>query len=350
VQWLHVYLPFVGAEFNLLLLIGIGFAVGVLAGFFGLGGGWVVTPALYSLGFPMPFAIGTGLANIAGQSALATVKHRRMGNVDYRLGLTVGVSMVAGVEAGKAVINWLYARGLAGPIVGWVYVALLAGLGAYMLRDYGRSRRAPGPGSAGKPPGDAGGRPGPQGLLALPPVLTLRSCGVRVSLWVLIGFGLGIGLLAGVLGVGGGFALVPAFVFGLHIPTLIAVGTSLLCVLVSGAYGTFTYGAQGNVEIVAVVWLFAGSILGANLGVSATRYVRGAGIRLLYAVMLLVAACGVGLTQLGTLLSRGGEAAGAAGWALALAPLVILGGALVMCLIIIGRMVVAIAGRGGDGK
>jgi len=340
VQWLYVYLPFVGDEFNVLLLIGIGFAVGVLAGFFGVGGGWVVTPALYSLGFPMPFAIGTGLANIAGQSALATVKHRRMGNVDYRLGLTIGVFMVGGVEVGKAVINWLHSRGLAGPVVGWVYVVLLAGLGLYMVRDYRKSGRAPSP--AEGQAGEAGGPPEPRGFFALPPVVTLRSCGVRVSLWALIGFGLGIGLLAGILGVGGGFALVPVFVFALRVPTLIAVGTSLLCVLVSGAYGTFAYGAQGNVEIVAVVWLFAGSILGANIGVSATRYVRGAGIRLLYAVMLLVAACGVGLTQLGALLSRGAEAGGVAGWARGLAPVVILGGALVMCLIIIGRMVVAI--------
>jgi hypothetical protein len=112
---------------------------------------------------------------------------------------------------------------------------------------------------------------------------------------------------------------------------------------VSGAYGTFTYGAQGNVEIIAVLWLIGGSVVGANLGVSATRYVRGIGIRLLYAVMLLVAACGVGLTQLGGLLSRGDEPPAVAGWALAMAPVIILGGALVMCLIIIGRMVIVMA-------
>jgi hypothetical protein len=211
-----------------------------------------------------------------------------------------------------------------------------------MLRDYRRSARARRE-AGGETGARSSGSEEPRGLAGLPPVITLKSCGVRVSLWVLIALGLGIGLLAGVLGVGGGFALVPAFVFVVRVPTLIAVGTSLLCVLVSGAYGTFTYGAQGNVEIIAVLWLIAGSVVGANIGVSATRYVRGAGIRVLYAVMLLVAACGVGFTQLGTILSRGEEPSALGGWSLALAPVIILGGALVMCLIIIGRMVVVMA-------
>ncbi len=339
----EVFLPFLGQPFNVLPLIAVGFAVGVLAGFFGMGGGWVVTPALFSLGFPMDFAIGTGLANVTAQSAVATVKHRRMGNVDPVLGSVVGLLMMGGVEAGKRVVNRLVSLGLAGTVVGWAYVTLLLALALYMVRDYVAGR--------GKAPASDGGRGGHEradrrGALAasgpwflrVPPIIELRRCGIRVSLWALAALGLGIGFLAGLLGCGGGFALVPAFIYLLGVPTFVAVGTSLLCVIISGAYGTFTYGFQGDVELIAALWMVAGSVVGAQLGVAATRYVRGAGLRLLYAVMLLVASGGLVLKQLAVLPDSGGESR--------LAPVVILGGALLMCLIIIGRMAASVLARG----
>src|SRR5574340_80127 len=131
-----IYLPIAGMQFNALILIAIGFSVGVLGGFFGVGGAWVVTPALNAFGFPMAYAIGTDLAHIFGKSIVATAKHRKMGNVDMKLGLMSIVGSVIGVEIGAQNVMWLTKLGLAGPIVRYLYMFLLFGLGIYMLYDY----------------------------------------------------------------------------------------------------------------------------------------------------------------------------------------------------------------------
>src|SRR5512143_3499077 len=131
-----IYLPIAGLHFNALILLAIGFSVGVLGGFFGGGGAWVVTPALNIFGFPMAYAIGTDLAHIFGKSIVATAKHRKMGNVDMKLGLLSIVGSVIGVEIGARNVMWLTSKGLAGPVVRYTYMALLFGLGIYMLYDF----------------------------------------------------------------------------------------------------------------------------------------------------------------------------------------------------------------------
>jgi uncharacterized protein len=327
-EMFEVYLPFADAEFNVLVLVLLGLAVGVLAGFFGMGGGWIVTPVLNIFGFPMVVAVGTELANITCQSGVATVKHRKMGNVEWVLGVTVGVAMMGGVELGKRLMVWLDAGGKADPIVRWVYIAFLGGLGCFVLWDYFRSKRQ-------AAAGDGARRGGPLTRIHLAPMLTLRKSGLRVSLWMLTVLGICIGFLAGIMGCGGGFALVPAFVFLIGTPTLVAVGTSLVCVMLSGAYGAFTFGLLGRVEVVAVLWMVLGSIIGTQFGTAAVRHVKGAGIRLLYGVMLFVAMLGVLLMQFGMQV--------AAGW-------VTLGGAVAMCMIIVGRMFVAVLAERRDGQ
>jgi uncharacterized membrane protein YfcA len=328
---LKVHLPIAGMEFNVLLLVLIGFAVGVLATFFGMGGGWIVTPALNALGFHIPFAIGTGLASITGQSALATVKHRRMGNLSLRLGLIVGFFMLIGVEGGAQVVMWLERHELADVVIRWAYVAFLAALSLFMLRDYRREmlRRS----LSGEESGPNNGVRWEKGrglvarlsVMRIPPTITLRSCGVTVSLWVPAALGVLVGFLAGLMGTGGGFALLPAFVYVIGTPTVVAVGTSLMCVMMSGAYGTFSYAMKGRVEVIAAVWILAGAAVGAQLGGLAVGRVKGYGIRLLYALMLLLACAGVLMMQLGYVI---------------LARVAILGGAAAMCLVVIARMVV----------
>ena len=132
----NVYLPIAEMQFNALILVAIGFSVGVLGGFFGVGGAWVVTPALNIFGFPMAYAIGTDLAHIFGKSIVATAKHRKMGNVDMKLGLMSIVGSVIGVEIGAQNVMWLTKLGIAGPVVRYLYMFLLFGLGIYMLYDY----------------------------------------------------------------------------------------------------------------------------------------------------------------------------------------------------------------------
>ena len=132
----NIYLPVAGIEFNVLLLILIGFCVGILGGFFGVGGGWIVTPALNIFGFHMAFAIGTDLSNIFGQSIGAVKKHQKMGNIDWKLGLISIITSVIGLEIGSEVIIALEKAGDVGMIVRWCYMFLLFSLGLYMLYDY----------------------------------------------------------------------------------------------------------------------------------------------------------------------------------------------------------------------
>ena len=139
----NVYLPIAEMQFNALILVAIGFSVGVLGGFFGVGGAWVVTPALNIFGFPMAYAIGTDLAHIFGKSIVATAKHRKMGNVDMKLGLMSIVGSVIGVEIGAQNVMWLTKLGIAGPVVRYSYMFLLFGLGIYMLYDYFTKDNAP---------------------------------------------------------------------------------------------------------------------------------------------------------------------------------------------------------------
>ena len=132
----NITLPVAGIEFNVLLLIVIGFCVGVLGGFFGVGGAWIVTPALNIFGFHMAYAIGTDLAHIFGKSIVATKKHSKMGNVDWKLGLISIIASVIGVELGSQIIMILEKTGDVGSIVRWSYIILLLGLSAFMMYDY----------------------------------------------------------------------------------------------------------------------------------------------------------------------------------------------------------------------
>ena len=321
-----VLLPVADVEFSVLVLIVVGFSVGVLGGFFGVGGGWIATPALNIFGLPMAFAIGTGLANITGQSIIAGFKHRKMGNVDYALGTVTGVFMIFGLEAGAQALMWLERTGMAESAIRCAYILMLGALGAYMLRDFLANH--PSPRAGGGSAATAGAKRDAPPVAAIrwriPPMVCLGAARTRVSLWLLAAIGLIAGALAGAMGVGGGFLLVPAFIYLVGVPTALAVGTSLVCVMVSGAYGTFTYGLKGRVDIVAAVWMLVGAAIGAQIGVAAVRYVRGYQIRLLYSLMLPAAALSILMMQMG--------------WG-RVASVTILGVALLMCLTIIASMV-----------
>jgi uncharacterized membrane protein YfcA len=205
-DFLNVYLPIAQQNFNGLILVAIGFAVGVLGGFFGVGGAWVVTPALNIFGFPMAYAIGTDLAHIFGKSIVATAKHRKMGNVDMKLGIWSIIGSVIGVEAGAQVIMFLsktkIAGGgsLAGPVVRYSYMILLFGLGIYMLYDYAtKDKRA-----AAKAATVSVGAATPKKAWNLPPMMHFPASGITISFWTVMGVFFFTGFLSGFLGVGGG--------------------------------------------------------------------------------------------------------------------------------------------------
>ncbi len=301
----NIHLPVAGIEFNVLLLILIGFCVGVLGGFFGVGGGWIVTPALNIFGFHMAFAIGTDLSNIFGQTIGAVKKHQQMGNIDWKLGLISIITSIVGLEIGSDVIIALEKAGDVGTIVRWCYMLLLWGLGIYMLRDYYIVSRK----QLQKPEErtktfNKKSRKSKTKIserlrkLNLPPMVSFPSSGIDgVSIWIILLVFLCTGFLSGFLGVGGGFIIMPVLVYLIGLPTAIAVGTSLVTVLLSGAYGCFTYALKGRVEIVAAFIMLIGASIGAQVGSTAVRYVKGYGIRLLFSIMIIFAGFSVATEQ-----------------------------------------------------
>jgi uncharacterized membrane protein YfcA len=244
----------------------------------------------------MAYAIGTDLAHIFGKSIVATAKHRKMGNVDMKLGLMSIVGSVIGVEIGAQNVMWLTKLGLAGPIVRYTYMVLLFGLGLYMLYDYATKDKRAAKQAAGNPGVAAGALPARKGW-SLPPMIHFPASGITISFWTVTGVFLFTGWLSGFLGVGGGFIRMPALIYLIGCPTAIAVGTDLFSVLFSGAYGCFTYGVKARVEIIAAILMLIGASIGAQIGVTAVKYIRGYGIRLLFAIMIILAGTSVSLKQ-----------------------------------------------------
>jgi uncharacterized membrane protein YfcA len=303
----NIYLPVAGIEFNALLLFIIGFCVGVLGGFFGVGGGWIVTPALNIFGFHMAYAIGTDLANIFGQSIGATKKHNKMGNIDWKLGGISIIASIVGLEIGSQVVLFLEKAGDVGSIVRWCYLVLMFGLGSFMFYDYYANNPKRSKDKLGNKniSNDQKQKPHRSSIaerlhkIKLPPMVSFPVSGIpSVSLWMIVFVFLFTGFLSGFLGVGGGFIRMPALVYLIGVPTVIAVGTDLMSVLFAGAYGCFTYALKGRVEFVAAFIMLIGASIGAQIGATAIKYIKGYGIRLLFAIMIALAGCSIALEQI----------------------------------------------------
>ena len=140
-DWLYILMPIAGVKIFWPGLIILGIGVGVIGGFFGMGGAWMVTPGLNILGFPMAFAIGTDIAHMAGKSLISTMRHGKFGNVDYKLGCIMIIGTVAGFEIGAQMIMWLERIGIVGPVVRWMYLVLLALIAWMVFHDVAVKRR-----------------------------------------------------------------------------------------------------------------------------------------------------------------------------------------------------------------
>ncbi|MWV65412.1 TSUP family transporter [Halorubrum sp. JWXQ-INN 858] len=289
----------------LVLFVGFGFMVGVFFGFFGMGGSFLVTPALLILGYPAPVAIGSSMAFVFGTAVIATLKHHDAGQVDYKLGALMFVGITVGIEVGSRLVFGLEVLGLANLVIGVAYVLLLAAIGALFTRN---ALTGDGPGEAADSDPSADGVDDASSddvpeiarriqSYDLPPMTTLAD-GSRASLWTISGVGGGVGVVSGFLGVGGGFVRMPAIYYVIGTPLAIAVGTSLLGGLMSGAIGAFTYGRAGVIDLGVVTALLIGSALGARIGSAATAYVAEDDVTIYFGGMLLVASIAVGLGEL----------------------------------------------------
>ncbi|MCU4719186.1 sulfite exporter TauE/SafE family protein [Halapricum hydrolyticum] len=283
------------------MFVGFGVLIGLLFGFFGMGGSFLVTPALLVMGYPTDVAVASGLAFVFGTSVIATLKHRDLGQVDYKLGVLMIAGTTAGIEVGRIGLHFMQDLGVANTFVSVTYVLLLGGIGAFVTRNALT-------GGGGGLSHDAEADDHDEDELPeiaqtiqsyeVPPMMSLRG-GVTVSLWMILLVAFATGLLSGLLGVGGGFIRMPALFYLVGVPVPVAVGTDLFEIVFSGGIGSFLYAMDGAVDLTIVVPLLAGSAFGARLGAAATSIVDEDEIKVYFGVMLLLGAIAVAVREIG---------------------------------------------------
>jgi len=321
--------PFAGVHVDPYVLVFIGFTVGVLGAFMGVGGAFVVTPALNILGFPMPCAIGTDLTHVMGKSIVAALRHNLLGNIDFRMGLLMMLGTLPGVEVGKRLILYLESAGNVETVVRLVYIPFLVVLAAAVIwseRRHLRLEREAGHESLRT------ARPGWLQSLRLPPLVALpRSRIPSLSLWAIIGVGFMAGLLSAFLGVGAGFFRMAAMIYLLGMPTLVAVGTDLFEIVISAGFGAFSYAAAGRVDPLAALIMLVGASAGAEIGALAAVSAGSHRIRLYLALLHLGAAASVSLKQASVFWERD--------WLEDMAFYMLMAVASAMCVIILGPFI-----------
>lgn len=269
-----------------------GFVVGVLGGFFGVGGGFLAGPLMFWIGVPVNFVVGTDLAHMTGKSIVAARTHRALGHVDLRLAMLMVIGTIPGVEIGAQIIQHLKAIGSIDIVVGYSYVVILTSVGVFTAWESLRAIRIRRTDHLGTQ--EVVGVKSlvyRSRLFRIPPMIRLPVSGVEeISVWAIILVGGVTGILAGMLGVGGGFLRMPLMIYALGIPTHIAVGTDLFEIAISAGYGTISHALKGNVDILIALTMHTGAAIGAQIGAAATRYFSGPTIRLLFSIMPLAAA------------------------------------------------------------
>ncbi|MBU4277459.1 MAG: sulfite exporter TauE/SafE family protein [Proteobacteria bacterium] len=300
-DWLYMHMPIAGVDIFWPGLVLIGYSVGVIGGFFGMGGAWMVTPGLNILGFPMAFAIGTDIAHIAGKSMISTMRHSKFGNVDYRLGFIMLIGTMAGIELGAQIVMALERIGRIGPVVRWVYVVFLALIAFMVFFDYYKAVKNRNKSDDPSHTGATGGVNWAPALhkINIPPMMHFRVANITCSIWLPIAVSFITGVLAGFLGIGGGLLRMPALIYFIGAPTHVAVGTDLFEVMISGLYGAFTYSLKGRIELVAVFVMLCGAAIGAQIGTVATKYAQGYGIRVVFGSAVVACMVSIILKQYG---------------------------------------------------
>lgn len=298
-----MYFPLSDVTISPFLLSGVGFLVGLLGGFFGVGGGFLAGPMMLIAGVPPNFVVGTDLAHMTGKSIVAARRHSTLGHVDLKLGGLMIVGTAVGIEIGAQLIEYLeaLAPGVLAAVLTWVYLVLLLSISAIVFLEGFRATRLVVTESM-----DARETLSIQALsrrvqrLSLPPKIALPASGIaEISLWAILAVGFATGFLAGMLGVGGGFIRMPALVYLLGVPTHVAVGTDLFEIVFSAGYGTLTHALKGNVDIMMALIMHTGAAIGAQLGALGTRYVSGPRLRIAFAFLPLLGAIALMLNMAG---------------------------------------------------
>jgi len=282
-----IYLPIAEMSVNVFVLLAMGAAVGFLSGMFGVGGGFLITPLLIFYNIPPAIAVATGANQVIASSFSGALAHLKRGTVDIKLGLVLLVGGIFGSSAGAAVFALLRAYGQLDLAVSLLYVGFLGTVGGMMLIESVNAIRRS---RSGQPPSLR--RPGQHNWIhRLPLKMRFRASKLFVSVIPILGLGAAIGFLAAIMGVGGGFIMVPAMIYLLKVPTNVVIGTSLFQIMFVTAYTTVVQATLNQtVDIVLAFLLMVGGVAGAQYGAKVGQKLRGDQLRALLAALVLAVA------------------------------------------------------------
>lgn len=283
----NVYLPIAGNSVNIFILLGLGGLVGFLSGLFGVGGGFLMTPLLMMVGIPPVVAAASDSNQIVAASTSATYAHYRMGNVDFKMGVLLLIGGVAGGTLGVHFIKILRGLGNADFVIKITYVVMLGVVGSYMFVESLQSLRKT-PVDSGRP---ESARPSLYGraVRSLPWQMTFSKSGVTLSPVLPLILGIFVGILAAIMGVGGGFIMVPVMVYLLRMPMHVVVGTSLFQILFTCINVTIMQAVHNqSVDVILAVLLLLGSTLGAQFGARLSRRLKGDQLKIILASVVLL--------------------------------------------------------------
>lgn len=284
----HMYLPIAGNSVNVLLILGLGIGVGLLSGLFGVGGGFLMTPLLIMVGIPPTVAAATDSNQIVGASTSGTLAHFRMGNVDFKMGSLLLLGGVFGGTAGVQIIKVLRAMGNANFLIKICYVVMLGVIGAYMFAESFQALRKTRKETAAPPEAKKESLYG-RLMKTLPWQTDFERSGVRMSVLMPLILGTFVGILAAIMGVGGGFIMVPIMVYLLRMPMHVVVGTSLFQILFTCVDVTIMQSWQNHtVDFVLALLLLLGSSFGAQIGARLGKKLRGDQLKILLASIVIL--------------------------------------------------------------
>jgi uncharacterized membrane protein YfcA len=282
-----IYLPIAELSVNMFVIFGMGGAVGFLSGLFGVGGGFLLTPLLIFSGIPPVVAVATVASQIVASSASAALSYWRRRMIDLKLASVLMLSGMVGTLIGVTVFNGLRSLGQLDLIIGVSYVTFLGTIGGLMLTE---SVRAILNARRGKPAPLR--KPGQHNWIhRLPLKMRFKRSKLYVSAIPVVALGIGIGFLGALLGIGGGFILVPALIYLLRVPTNLVVGTSLIQIVATMSVATILHALTNfSVDIVLAIILMVGGVIGAQFGARVGQNIRGDHLRALLGLLVLAVA------------------------------------------------------------
>jgi uncharacterized membrane protein YfcA len=280
---MDIYLPIAGQSVNALLMIVLGFVVGVLSGMFGVGGGFLTTPLLIFYGIPPTVAVASATTQITGASVSGAMVHMRRGGVDMKMAAVMTVGGLFGSIVGAALFRLLQTSGQIDVVIGLLYVLILFSIGFLMLKDSLVMLGYLKPSESPQSPHHN------RWVASLPLRWRFYSSGLYISPIAPLALGFGAGILTVFLGIGGGFILVPAMIYLLGMPARVVIGTSLAMILAVSASTTLVHSLTTRaVDIVLAALLLVGGVIGAQYGALLTTRVKPDYLRLALAIIILL--------------------------------------------------------------